>query len=113
MVVSAIQAEQMLEKGCEAYVATISTTEVGKGVDLGEIPVVKEFEDAFQTLAGLPPDRSDPFTIELEPGTTPLFKAPYRMAPAEMSELKKQLEELLEKGFIRPSSSPWGAPSYS
>ena len=113
MVVSAIQAEQMLEKGCEAYVATISTTEVGKGVDLGEIPVVKEFEDAFQTLAGLPPDQSDPFTIELELGTTPLSKAPYRMAPAEMSELKKQLEELLEKGFIRPSSSPWGAPSYS
>ena len=113
LVVSAIQAERMLEKGCEAHLATISTTEVGKGVDLGEIPVVKEFEDAFQTLAGLPPDRSDPFTIELEPGTTPLFKAPYRMAPAEMSELKKQLEELLEKGFIRPSSSPWGAPSYS
>src|SRR5690606_41386727 len=59
---------------------------------------------------GLPPDRSDPFTIELKPGTVPLSKAPYRMAPAEMAELKKQLEALLEKGFVRPSSSPWGAP---
>ncbi|KAG7585890.1 Reverse transcriptase domain [Arabidopsis thaliana x Arabidopsis arenosa] len=59
---------------------------------------------------GLPPSRSDPFTIELETGTMPISKAPYRMAPAEMAELKKQLEELLGKGFIRPSSSPWGAP---
>ncbi|KAG7583880.1 Ribonuclease H-like superfamily [Arabidopsis suecica] len=61
-------------------------------------------------MSGLPPDRSDPFTIELEAGTTPISKAPYRMAPAEMAELKKQLEELLDEGFIRPSSSPWGAP---
>ena len=57
-----------------------------------------------------PPDRADPFIIELEPGTAPLSKSPYRMAPAEMAELKKQLEELLEKGFICPSVLPWGAP---
>jgi len=61
-------------------------------------------------LQGLPPSRSDPFTIELEPGTASLSKAPYRMAPAEMAELKKQLEDLLGKGFIRPSTSLWGAP---
>ena len=64
----------------------------------------------FQSLEGLPPSRSDPFTIELEPGTAPLSKAPYRMAPTEMAELKRQLEDLLEKGFTRPSTSPWGAP---
>ncbi|KAG7543335.1 Integrase catalytic core [Arabidopsis thaliana x Arabidopsis arenosa] len=110
LVVSAIQAERMLEKGCEAYLATISCTEGGTNTELEDIPVVKDFADVFQALSGLPPDRSDPFTIELEPGTTPLSKAPYRMAPAEMAELKKQLEDLLEKGFIRPSSSPWGAP---
>ena len=62
----------------------------------------------FQSLQGVPLDRSDPFLIELEPGTAPLSKSPYRMAPAEMAELKKQLEELLDKGFLRPSSSPWG-----
>ena len=61
-------------------------------------------------MQGLLLSRSDPFTIELEPGTAPLFKAPYRMAPAEMAELKKQLEDLLGKGFILHSTSPWGAP---
>ncbi|KAG7588974.1 Integrase catalytic core [Arabidopsis suecica] len=63
----------------------------------------------ISAVQGLPPSRSDPFTIELETGTMPISKAPYRMAPAEMAELKKQLEELLGKGFIWPSSSPWGA----
>ena len=58
----------------------------------------------------MPPSRDEPFTIELEPGTAPISKASYRMAPTEMAESKKQLEELIEKGFIRPSSSPWGAP---
>ena len=110
LVISAIQAERMLGKGCEAYLATITTKEVGASAELKDIPIVNEFSDVFAAVSGVPPDRSDPFTIELEPGTTPISKAPYRMAPAEMAELKKQLEELLDKGFIRPSSSPWGAP---
>ncbi|KAG7599389.1 Zinc finger CCHC-type [Arabidopsis suecica] len=96
--------------GCEAYIATITTHEVGASAELKDIPIANEFSDVFEAMSGLPPDRSDPFTIELEPGTTPISKAPYRMAPAEMAKLKKQLEELLDKGFIRPSSSPWGAP---
>ena len=74
------------------------------------IPLVKEFEDVFWALQGILLDRADPFIIELEPGTAPMSKSPYRMSPAEMAELKKQLEELLDKGFIRPSVSPWGAP---
>ncbi|KAG7583636.1 Ribonuclease H-like superfamily [Arabidopsis suecica] len=110
LVISAIQAERMLEKGCEAYIATITTNEVGANAELKDILIANEFTDVFEAVRGLPPDRSDPFTIELEPGTTPVSKAPYRMAPAEMAKLKKQLEELLDKGFIRPSSSPWGAP---
>ncbi|KAG7556957.1 Reverse transcriptase domain [Arabidopsis suecica] len=109
LVISAIQAERMLEKGCEAYIATITTHEVGASAELKDIPIANEFSDVFEAVSCLPPDRSDPFTIELKPGTTPISKAPYRMAPAEMAELKKQLEELLDKGFIRPSSSPWGA----
>ncbi|XP_048617044.1 uncharacterized protein LOC125589006 [Brassica napus] len=66
--------------------------------------------DCGKALKELPPPRSNPFTINLEPGAKPIAKAPYRMAPAELAELKKQLEDLMEKGFIRPSSSPWGAP---
>ena len=72
--------------------------------------LVSEFEDVFRALQGIPPDRADPFIIELETGTAPMSKSPYRMAPAEMAVLKKQLEELLDKGFIRPSVSPWRAP---
>ncbi|CAA7054956.1 unnamed protein product [Microthlaspi erraticum] len=110
IVISAIQAEQLLVRGCEAYLATISMSESGAGVVMGDIEVVQDFEDVFQSLKGLPPSRSDPFTIELEPGTAPISKTPYRMAPAELAELKKQIEDLLSKGFIRPSVSPWGAP---
>ena len=61
-------------------------------------------------LPGLPLDREGEFAINLVPNTTPISKPPYRMAPLELEELKKQLQELLDKGFIRPSVSPWGAP---
>ena len=75
-------------------------------LDLASIPVVCEFLDVFpEDLPGLPPDREVEFSIELEPGTTPISRRPYRMAPKELAEMKKQLEELLEKGFIRPSST--------
>ena len=71
--------------------------------------MVCEFLDVFpEELPGLPPDRDVEFSIELEPSTAPISRRPYRMAPKELAEIKKQLEELLEKGFIRPSSSPWG-----
>jgi hypothetical protein len=74
--------------------------------------VVCEYTDVFpQDLPGLSPTREGDFTIELQPGTEPVSMAPHRMAPAELRELKTQLEELLEKGFIRPSTSPWGAPA--
>ena len=67
--------------------------------------------DVFpQELPRLPPSREVDFTIELTPGAAPISLSPYRMAPAELSELKVQLQELLDKGFIRASVSPWGAP---
>ncbi|TYJ97639.1 Retrotransposon protein [Cucumis melo var. makuwa] len=73
--------------------------------------MVREYPDVFpDELPGLPPPREVDFAIELEPGTTPISRAPNRMAPAELKELKVQLQELLDKGFIRPSVSPWGAP---
>jgi hypothetical protein len=78
---------------------------------LSEIPVVSEFGDVFpEELPGMPPKREIEFRIDLAPGTTPLYKRPYRMAANELAEVKKQLEELKEKGYIRPSTSPWGAP---
>ena len=72
--------------------------------------MVCEYEDVFlDNLLGLPPYRDINFTIELHPGTSPISRTPHRMAPVELQELKVQLQELLGKGFIRPSTSPWGA----
>ncbi|GJZ60076.1 putative reverse transcriptase domain-containing protein [Tanacetum coccineum] len=78
---------------------------------LEDIPVVREFPGVFpEDLTGLPPSREVEFCIDLIPGAMPVAKSPYRLAPTEMQELSNQLKELQEKGFIRPSSSPWGAP---
>jgi hypothetical protein len=79
---------------------------------LKKIPVVCEYADVFlDELPGMPPDWDIEFAIELQPGTTPISRRPYRKPPAELVELKKQLQELLDKGFIRPSTSPWGMSS--
>jgi hypothetical protein len=76
-----------------------------------EVPVVNEFPDVFpEELPGMPLDQDIEFVIELKPGSTPIYKTPYRMATPELAELKEHVKELLEKGFIHPSSSPWGAP---
>jgi hypothetical protein len=79
---------------------------------LEDIHVVREFPDVFpDDLPGMPPERAIEFKIELQPGTTPISKAPYKMSREELAELKIQLKDLLDKGFIRPSSSPWGCPA--
>jgi hypothetical protein len=79
---------------------------------LKKIPVVCEYADAFpDELPGMPPDRNIEFAIELQLGTSPISKRPYRKPPTELAELKKQLQELMDKGFIRPSTSPWGCPA--
>jgi hypothetical protein len=71
--------------------------------------VVREFPNAFlDDLTGMPPERAIEFKIELQPGTAPIAKAPYKMSPVEMKELKIQLQGLLDKGYICPSTSPWG-----
>jgi hypothetical protein len=86
----------------------VSQLDASKG---SEVPVVNEFFDVFpKELLGMPPDRDIEFVIELKPSTTPIYKTPYRMATLELVELKEHIKELLEKWFIRPSSSPWGAP---
>ncbi|KAA0040695.1 pol protein [Cucumis melo var. makuwa] len=109
-VISAIRASKLLNQGTWGIlVSVVDTREVD--VSLSSEPVVRDYPDVFpDELPGLPPHREVEFAIELEPGTVPISRAPYRMAPAELKELKVQLQELLDKGFIRPSVSPWGAP---
>jgi hypothetical protein len=76
---------------------------------LEDIHVVREFPDVFpDDLPGMPPERVIEFKIELQPDTAPISKAPYKMSPVEMKELKIQLQGLLDKGYIHPSTSPWG-----
>ncbi|WVZ80440.1 hypothetical protein U9M48_027913 [Paspalum notatum var. saurae] len=89
--------------------ATVNTSELQ---EIKKIPVVCDFPDVFpEELPGLPLDRDVEFKIDLIPGTAPVSRRPYRMAPDELKELKTQLQEQLDKGFIRPSSSPWGCPA--
>jgi hypothetical protein len=82
------------------------------GRRLEDIHVVHEFPDVFpDDLPGMPPERAIEFKIELQPDTTPISRAPYKMSREELAELKIQLKDLLDKGFIHPSSSPWGCPA--
>ncbi|KAL0537247.1 hypothetical protein IC582_026222 [Cucumis melo] len=109
-VISAIRASKLLSQGTWGILASVVDTREAD-VSLSSEPVVRDYPDVFpEELPGLPPHREVEFAIELEPGTVPISRAPYRMAPTELKELKVQLQELLDKGFIRPSVSPWGAP---
>ncbi|GJX80813.1 hypothetical protein Tco_0328962 [Tanacetum coccineum] len=96
-------------RGNETRLNIISCTQTQKYL-LKDIPIVREFPDVFpEDLSGLPPTRQVEFQIDLIPGAARVARAPYRLAPSEMKELSEQLKELSDKGFIRPSSSPWGA----
>ena len=105
-----MKAAKMLRQQCTAYLVSIIISEKAEK-SIEQIPVVREFQDVFpKELRQLPPERIMDMEIEILPGVAPISKAPYRMAPAELTELKAQIQELLDKGFIRPSVSPWGAP---
>ena len=100
----------MINHGCFGFIATVHDTQA-ENITIDSVPVVREFADVFpEDLPGLPSMREIEFSIDLVLGTQPISIPPYRMAPAELRELKAQLQELLDKGFIRPSVSPWGAP---
>ncbi|KAJ9557277.1 hypothetical protein OSB04_011891 [Centaurea solstitialis] len=110
-IISMLKTLRCVTKGCTSFVAYVldATKEVKKIVK--DVPIVGEYPDVFpDDLPGLPPDRQVEFRIDLVPGASPIAKTPYRLAPAEMKEMMSQLQELLDKGFIRPSASPWGAP---
>jgi len=108
--ISAIKAIKLMRQGCQGFLTSVLDT-TRTDIKIETIPVVNEFPDVFpEDLPGLSLDRDVEFAIDVMPGTAPISKAPYRMAPAEMKEFKTQLQELLDKGFIRPSVSPWGVP---
>ena len=106
----ALEARRLLHKGCEAYLAHAIDNSLFE-VTVGNVHVVCEFPDVFpEDLLGLPPDRELEFEIELLLGSTPVSIPPYRMAPTKLKELKSQLQDLVDKGFIRSSVSLGGAP---
>ncbi|GJR71760.1 putative reverse transcriptase domain-containing protein [Tanacetum coccineum] len=109
-VISYIKARKYIKRGSQLFLAQVTEKEPSKK-QLQDVPVIHNFPKVFpDDLPGLPPPRQVEFRIELVPGAALVARAPYRLAPSELKELSDQLKELLEKGFICPSSSPWGAP---
>nr|GFD05911.1 putative reverse transcriptase domain-containing protein [Tanacetum cinerariifolium] len=113
-IISCTKTRRYLLKGYPIFLANITTKTIKdklKEKQLEDVPIVRDFSKVFpEDLPGLPPTRRVEFQIDLIPGATPVARAPYRLAPSEMKELSDQPQELSDKGFIRPSSLPWGAP---
>nr|GEU81297.1 reverse transcriptase domain-containing protein [Tanacetum cinerariifolium] len=112
-VISCSKAQEYMAKGCQIFLAQISAKkeeDMSEGKQLEDVPIIRDYPKVFpKDFLGLPLVRPVEFQIDLIPGATPVTRAPYRLAPSEMKELSEQLQELSKNGFIRPSSSPWGA----
>ncbi|KAJ9544814.1 hypothetical protein OSB04_024521 [Centaurea solstitialis] len=109
---SVAKARKYMQRGCAGFLvyAMADQTEERK-LSVADVPIVSEYPDVFpEDLPGLPPDRQIEFGVDLVPGAAPIARAPYPLAPSELQELSEQLQELSGKGFIHPSSLPWGAP---
>ncbi|GJY83500.1 putative reverse transcriptase domain-containing protein [Tanacetum coccineum] len=113
-IISCTKSQKYMLKGCPIFLAHVTTKETEDKSEkkrLEDVPIVRNFPELFpEDLSGLPPTRQVEFQIDLIPGAAPVARAPYRLAPSEIKELSDQLQELSDKGFIKPSSSPWGAP---
>nr|GEU40316.1 putative reverse transcriptase domain-containing protein [Tanacetum cinerariifolium] len=113
-IISCTKTKKYMMKGFPIFLAPVTTKEVENKSEkkrLEDVPIVQNFPEVFpEDLSGHPPTRPVEFQIDLVPGAAPVARAPYRLASFEMKELSEQLKELSDKGFIRPSSSPWGAP---
>nr|GFB83001.1 putative reverse transcriptase domain-containing protein [Tanacetum cinerariifolium] len=113
-IISCAKTQKYMLKGCQVFLAHVTTKEAeGKSEKkrLENVPIIRDFPEVFpEDFPGLPPTRQVVFQIDLIPSATPVARAPYRLAPSEMKEFSEKLKELSNKGFIRPSSSPWGAP---
>ena len=109
--ISSNQAMKEMEDGATCFMIVAHAEKLSTAEKISRIPVLEEYANVFPNeIPELPPSRDVDFTIDFIPGASPVSMAPYRMAPAELSKLKKQIEDLLEKKLIRPSASPWGAP---
>nr|GEW11044.1 putative reverse transcriptase domain-containing protein [Tanacetum cinerariifolium] len=108
------KAQEYLSKGCDVFLAHVTTKEAkdkSEGKQIEDVPIVRDFLKVFpEDLPGIPPTQQVEFQIDLVPGVAPVVRAPYRLASSEMKELAEQLQELSDKGFISPISSPWEAP---
>ncbi|GJX45406.1 putative reverse transcriptase domain-containing protein, partial [Tanacetum coccineum] len=113
-IISCTKTHKCMLKGCQVFLAHVTTKETedkSKKKRLEDVTIIQDFPEVFpQDLSGLPTTRQVEFQIDLVLGAAPVAREPYRLAPAKMKELSEQLQELSDKGFIRPSSLPWGAP---
>nr|GFB53618.1 putative reverse transcriptase domain-containing protein [Tanacetum cinerariifolium] len=113
-IISCTKTQKYIQEGCQVYQAQVTSKKDEDKSDerrLEDVPILREFPKVFpEDLPRLPPAQQVEFQIDLVPGAAPVAWAPYRLAPAEMKESSTQLQELSNKGFIRPNSSPWGAP---
>ncbi|GJT19213.1 putative reverse transcriptase domain-containing protein [Tanacetum coccineum] len=113
-IISYTKTHKYMLKGCPVFLANVNTKEMEDKSEkkrLEDVPIIRDFPDVFpEDLPGLPPTRQVEFEIDLILGAAPVARAPYRLTPYEMKKLSEQLKEVSDKGFIRPSSSPWGAP---
>jgi len=108
--ISTREALKVLKEGAKCFMVVAQPEKRSATELIQSIHVANEYADVFpDEVPGLPPSRDVDFTIDLIPGAGPVSMAPYRMAPVELAELKKQIVDLLEKKFIRPSAAPWGA----
>ncbi|GJX56860.1 putative reverse transcriptase domain-containing protein [Tanacetum coccineum] len=114
-IISCTKTQKYIKKGCLIFLAQVTkkeTKDKSENKPLEDVLTIHDFPEVFpEDLPGLPPTRQVEFQIDLVPGAAPVARAPYRLAPSELQELSTQLQELSDKGFIRPSSSPWGAPN--
>ncbi|GKD29529.1 putative reverse transcriptase domain-containing protein [Tanacetum coccineum] len=113
-VISCLKAQEYMAKGCQVFLAHISAKkeeDKSEGKQIKDVPIIQDFPEVFpEDMPGLPLTQLVEFQIDLIPGAALVARAPYRLAPSKMKELSEQLQELSDKGFIKPSSSPWGAP---
>ncbi|GJX72638.1 putative reverse transcriptase domain-containing protein [Tanacetum coccineum] len=113
-IISYSKTQEYMLKGCLVFLANVNTKETedkSEKKQLEDVPIIRDFPDVFlEDFLGLPPTQQVEFQIDLIPGAAPVAWVPYRLAPSEMKELSEKLKELSDKGFIRPISSPWGAP---
>ncbi|GJY45621.1 putative reverse transcriptase domain-containing protein [Tanacetum coccineum] len=113
-IISCMKTQKYMEKGCQVFLAQVTKKEIevkSKEKRLEDVPIIQRFPEVFpEDLPGFPHARQVEFQIDLVPGAAPVARAPYRLALSKMQELSIQLQELFDKRFIRPSSSPWGAP---